>query len=133
MCLDVYGAGKEMGTNIHLYPWSGNYAQMWSVAKTEWGYVFKSRCNSFTLDIQGGLMNSGNNVQVWEWNGSKAQLFDITPFTSTNFKGNGTAASPYQIRACSHKNSIQNHSRHDDSKKNNIKFIITGANFAKTL
>lgn len=37
------------------------------------------------------------------------------------------------IRACSHKNSIKNHSRHDDSKKNNIKFIITSTDFAKTL
>ena len=36
-----------------------------------------------------------------------------------------------RIRACSHKNGIKNHSQHNDSKKNNIKFIITSKDFAK--
>ncbi len=36
------------------------------------------------------------------------------------------------FRACSHKNSIKNHSGHNDSKKNNIKFIIMSKDFAKT-
>ena len=37
-----------------------------------------------------------------------------------------------EIRACSHKNSIKNHSEHDDSKKNDIEFIITSENFSET-
>ena len=36
-------------------------------------------------------------------------------------------------RACSHKNSIKNHSEHDNRKKNNIEFIVTSADFSKTL
>ena len=36
------------------------------------------------------------------------------------------------VRACSHKNSIKNHSEHDDSKKNDIEFIITSENFSET-
>lgn len=38
---------------------------------------------------------------------------------------------PSPTRACSHKNGIKNHSQHNDSKKNNIKFIITSEDFAK--
>lgn len=38
-----------------------------------------------------------------------------------------------KIRACSHKNSIKNHSEHDNRKKNNIEFIVTSADFSKTL
>ena len=38
-----------------------------------------------------------------------------------------------QARACSHKNSIKNHSKHDNRKKNNIEFIVTSADFSKTL
>lgn len=37
------------------------------------------------------------------------------------------------FRACSHKNSIKNHSKHDNRKKNNIKFIVTSVDFSKTL
>lgn len=37
------------------------------------------------------------------------------------------------FRACSHKNSIKNHSKHDNRKKNNIKFIVTSADFSKRL
>ena len=37
-----------------------------------------------------------------------------------------------ETRACSHKNSIKNHSEHDDSKKNDIEFIITSENFSET-
>lgn len=37
-----------------------------------------------------------------------------------------------EVRACSHKNSIKNHSEHDDSKKNDIEFIITSENFSET-
>lgn len=34
-------------------------------------------------------------------------------------------------RACSHKNGIKNHSKHNGSQKNNIKFIIASTDFAK--
>ena len=42
-------------------------------------------------------------------------------------------AAKISIRACSHKNSIKNHSEHDNRKKNNIEFIVTSADFSKTL
>lgn len=41
--------------------------------------------------------------------------------------------SALKSRACSHKNSIKNHGKHDNSQKNSIKFIITSKNFSETL
>lgn len=37
------------------------------------------------------------------------------------------------IRACSHKKSIKNHSEHDNRKKKNIQFIITSTNLSEAL
>ena len=36
-----------------------------------------------------------------------------------------------QTRACSHKNSVKDHGKHNDGKKNGIQLIITGKNFTE--
>ena len=53
-----------------------------------------------------------------------------TVYQTNTFKLN---ADTLPTRACSHKNSIKNHSKHDNRKKNNIEFIVTSADFSKTL
>ena len=74
----------------------------------------------------------------WSQNGTIQKIFeelqemniidnrtDILCLDSTSIK--------VHPRACSHKNSIKNHSEHDNRKKNNIEFIVTSADFSKTL
>ena len=97
MCLDVTGASMECGTNVQLYPWWGSPAQMWSVEKTEWGFAFRSKQNSFVLDVTGSKAVNNTNVEVWQWNGTKGQLYSLIPYSKTRFKGSGTAKAPYQI------------------------------------
>ena len=73
--LDVAGAGRKPGTNVHQYAaGSGNTAQKWVIVETPDGTcTIYSVCSGLALDITGGRNANGANVQIYTPNGSKAQ------------------------------------------------------------
>lgn len=98
MSLDVTGSEKYSETNLQMYQLWGdnNAAQQWSIKKTDKGYTIQSRCNSFFVDSQGGIPEP-SNIFLYQGNGGSGQAFNFIPYVDKLFKGNGTAASPYQI------------------------------------
>ncbi len=74
--LDVKGAGKSAGTNVHQYTYGdGNTAQKWVIIKNknENTYTLYSVCSGMALDVKGGSGSNGANVQIYWPNGTMAQ------------------------------------------------------------
>ena len=97
------------------------------------GLLALTSCDSKTVGkapVQTSTSNpdyAGTTTQVATSSRATSQTTRTTTTTTS------VANSKKYTRACSHKNSIKNHSKHDNRKKNNIEFIVTSADFSKTL
>ena len=86
MCLDVKGASMYSGTDVILYPYHEDSAQMWSIQKNDNGYSIQSKCNGFYLDI--GRWNGENLAYmcVDEESATSSHLFDFVPSNENIFE-----------------------------------------------
>ena len=71
--LDVSGASRRSGANVHQYTANGTIAQLWKIQENKDGTVtFVSKLGT-VLDVSGGLMQNGRNIQAYSPNGTIAQ------------------------------------------------------------
>ena len=79
-CLDIYGASKNNGANLHLWKknGNGNQAQYWYIIpdfRRDGSFKIISVCNLLAMDVAGAGTKNGTNIRCWEVNNTKAQKF----------------------------------------------------------
>lgn len=80
LCLDVFDASLDRGTNVQLWTENDTASQQWSITRTDTGYMLQARCNGYCLDVYGGEFEKETNVRVWDQNNSLAQRFLFIPY-----------------------------------------------------
>nr|MDE6021253.1 RICIN domain-containing protein [Ruminococcus sp.] len=80
LCLDVFDASLNRGTNVQLWTKNDTASQQWSITRTDNGYMLQARCNGYCLDVYGGKLEKENNIQVWEQNNTLSQRFLFIPY-----------------------------------------------------
>lgn len=80
LCLDVFNASLDRGTNVQLWTENDTAAQQWSITRTDTGYMLQARCNGYCLDVYGGEFEKETNIRIWEQNNSLAQRFLFIPY-----------------------------------------------------
>ena len=79
-CLDICGASKENGANLHLWGKNGTSAQKFEVKKQKGGYyTIKALCSEKMLDVKDASQEIGANIQQYQSNGNQAQYWYIIP------------------------------------------------------
>ena len=79
-CLDIYGASKNNGANLHLWKKNGTSAQKFEVKKQKGGYYnIKALCSGKMLDVKDASQEIGANIQQYQSNGNQAQYWYIIP------------------------------------------------------
>lgn len=88
-CLDVNNASPNNGTNIQLWTYNGNAAQLFAFVRNEDGsYKIISKVNgTSTLDVAGGSFVDGTNIQLWSDAGVEAQKWVLLPVNLTITSG----------------------------------------------
>lgn len=80
MMVDIEGASKSQGANVHLWHINNSVAQDF---RLEWegnGYYRIVNPNSGkVLDVTSAIAQNGTNIWQYTWNGSDAQLWKILP------------------------------------------------------
>ncbi|MBI4508740.1 MAG: RICIN domain-containing protein [Deltaproteobacteria bacterium] len=77
-CMDVYGAGKNDGTNIIEWQCHGGKNQIFRLETTAAGYYRLVASHSGKcVDVSGNGTADGTNIQLWSCNGSSAQDFRV--------------------------------------------------------
>ncbi|WP_407403099.1 RICIN domain-containing protein [Sodaliphilus sp.] len=84
-CLDVSNASPNNGTNIQLWTYNGNAAQLFRFIRNEDGsFKIVSKVNgTSTLDVAGGSFKDGTNIQLWSDAGVTAQKWVLLPIDLT--------------------------------------------------
>lgn len=80
LCLDVFDASLDRGTNVQLWTENDTASQQWSITRTDTGYMLQARCNGYCLDVYGGEFEKETNIRVWDQNNSLAQRFLFIPY-----------------------------------------------------
>ena len=79
--LDCYNGGTANGTNLQIWDYYGNDAQLWSIKKlTDGSCVFVNKGSGKVLDISNASCNA--NAQTWTYNYTRAQSFTLTSTTA---------------------------------------------------
>ena len=80
MAVDVAGASKKSGANVHLYTYNNSSAQRWKfIDNGDGSYSIRSDVSGNCFDVAGGSSKNGANVCVYAPNGTKAQKWTIRP------------------------------------------------------
>jgi len=75
--LDVYGGGKQNGTNIQVFDYHYAANQRFQALKRGDYYMFKDLNSGKMIDVNGGQAKNQVNIQLYEQNNSDSQKWKV--------------------------------------------------------